>query len=238
MSVLPSRPLATNRSGCCQPVARRSVSSARSSGQASDPSAQPPQVGHGRQVDPAVGVEVEPPVRRPLHVVGPVGRRQVGESGPVQLDAAAVDEVGVLVRVDAGGAEVNGPFVVVHVVKLVVPGLHDPPPPGHLVQQLPRRQVVPIQVVPAVPLAEPQQLVPAPVRPPARVAVTVDVRPVRSSTSVVDRPVSASTTITRTRWKPRLPAWNRNRAESGDQSASPTATAAARSAPTSGTRRQ
>ena len=105
MSVLPSRPLATKTSGGCQPLALSAVMSASSSLQTSLPSDDPPQLVDRRHVHPAVGVDEIAAIGRELDRVVAVALGERDQAGAVEVDAVVMDEVRVLVRVLAAGAE-------------------------------------------------------------------------------------------------------------------------------------
>ena len=118
-----------------------------------------PQHGHGRQVDAGEAVDQEPPVRRPLPLVRAVARlgvvrREHGKVGAVQIHPAQVLVIRVLPRDQAGRDDEDPPGFLIH--PLDPP--HDPLAGGDLIDHLPGRRVVAVQVIPPVPLAGPQQL--------------------------------------------------------------------------------
>ena len=117
MSVLPSRPLATNTSGGSQPVAFSSAdvrllqladaACRRRRGAARGP-------GPGPRA--TVGVDEVLAVRRELDGVVAVALGQGDQAGAVEVDAVVVDEVGVLARVLAAGPEPDLPLLLVDAV--------------------------------------------------------------------------------------------------------------------------
>ena len=83
-------------------------------------------------------------------------RRQAGQAGAVEADAVVVDEVRVFVLVHAVGREVDGLVLLVHVLHLA----YVPFAAGNLVEGLPCRAVVQVEVVVVVALARPEDALP------------------------------------------------------------------------------
>ena len=113
MSVLPSRPLATNTSGGSQPLAlqRPNVGLLEL---AHEPTVgAPAQLVNRRHVNAAVRIDEIGPVRRELHRVAAVARRQGDETGAVEVDSVRVQEVRVLTGVLAASPEPDLAFLLV-----------------------------------------------------------------------------------------------------------------------------
>ena len=109
---------------------------------------------NGREINAGVVIDEIPVVGGEADVVGSVARSEANESGPVEIDAAVMDVVGVLLRIHAAGAE---PDLLLFGIDAVHPA-HHPFSPGDLVDQFSARGVEEIEVIPAVSLRHPDDL--------------------------------------------------------------------------------
>ena len=155
MSVLPSRPFATNDSGALHPAFASCADI--SALQLHDPLAVGglPQFHDGRQVHARVGVDIVLHVGRKAHRMIGVRLGQGRQPGAVEVDSVVVDEVGILARVHAARAEPD-------LARLLV-GLDDAADDPVALRDLrgaAGRAVIEIEVVPAVALRHPDDLLP------------------------------------------------------------------------------
>ena len=146
MSVLPSRPLATNTSGGSQPVAFRSATSTSSNFVMCLPSGGSPQLMHRRQVNARIGVDEVLPRRRILNRMRPIAIGQGNKIAAVEVDSIVVEEIRVLAGDLAAGPEPDLSFVLVNAFN----GADDKVALGDLVLHLAGLVVDQIEVTPAV----------------------------------------------------------------------------------------
>ena len=106
------------------------------------------QLGYRSEIDAGVGVHVVRLVGRDRHDVVGVRLRERGEAAPVEVDAVVVDEVRILPRIHAAGAEPDLPLLFVHPQDIS----HGPRALRDLVLHRSRAAVVEIEVVPPVAL--------------------------------------------------------------------------------------
>ncbi len=119
------------------------------------PIADPTQLVHRRHVHAGIRVDDELTVRRVFDRVRAVAGGQFHQARSVEVDAAVVDVIGILLGMNSPGLEPDLTLGRVYAVDLP----HDPRALGDLVLQLSAAEIVQIQMVPPVAFRHPDHLV-------------------------------------------------------------------------------
>ena len=168
MSVLPSRPLATNTSGGCPAACLEGRDVGLLELAQQRPVRGPAQLVDRRHVDTAVGVDEVSAIGRELHRVRAVSLGEGDEAGAVEVHPIVVDEVRILAGVLASRPEPDLPLLLIDQVDAA----DDVLAAGDRVLDLPLPGVDEVEMSPAVTLGGVEDLV-RPVEPVDAVQIDV-----------------------------------------------------------------